>query len=109
MTKQTTPTPSDPLPIACSLEPASGQARVARWRALADRALETSARTNGGAWQRYRLDPEVEAELVELVALEGQCCEFLAFELTHVDDALELEVRGPVDADPILDAFAQAS
>lgn len=109
MTERTSTSIANPVPIACSLEPDSAQARIARWQALADRALEESARTTEGAWQRYRADPGVESELVELIALEGRCCSFLAFELTRRDDGLELHVQGPETAHAMLDAFATGS
>lgn len=82
---------------------------MGRWAALADRALLDSARTSDGAWQRYRAEPEVEAELRELVALEDECCPFLSFQLTCRPDATELVVRGPSDATAILDAFGSGS
>lgn len=106
----TDPTPSPPAPpLACSLEPGSMQDRLARWQALADRALRDSARTTGGAWQRYRSEPEVERELRQLVALEQRCCPFLSFELTRRAGGLELDVRGPAGAAAVLDAFATGS
>jgi len=102
----TEPIPTSQAPaIACSLEPGSAQERIARWQALADRALESAARTGDGAVQRYSREPSVEQELEELIALEGRCCPFLSFELRRRADALELAIRGPAGARPILDAF----
>lgn len=109
MTDRTTSPASTSPPIACSLEPGSARERMARWQALADRALQDSARTNDGAWQRYRSEPSVERELDELVALEARCCPFLSFGLRRHAGGLELDVRGPADAAPILDAFATGS
>ena len=96
-----------PVPVACSLGPDSARDRLARWRALADRALRASARTEDGAWQLYAAEPSVERELRELVALEGECCPFLAFSLERSARGLELRVRGPAEAAPVLEAFLE--
>lgn len=42
-----------PVEIACSLDSGSAERRMARWEALAGRALEASGTQEGGAWQRY--------------------------------------------------------
>jgi hypothetical protein len=98
--------PPDRSPIACSLDRDAGQQRQARWQALADRGLLAHGRTAHGARQRYRADPEVERELRELIELEGDCCAFLDFELERADDALVLDVRGPREADAVIELFA---
>jgi len=72
-------------------------------------ALIDSARTDSGARQRYRFDQSVKRELVTLIAAERQCCPFLEFGLSRVDDRLELVIRGPAEAAPILDAFVTAA
>lgn len=95
-----------PVEIACSLGSGSAERRMARWEALAGRALEASGTQEGGAWQRYAAG--VERELAELVALEGECCPFLTFTLRAERGSIHLEVRGPADAAPIVGAFAGA-
>lgn len=99
----------DELPIACSLEPRSADARILRWQALADRALLASQRDGGAARQRYRDDAGVDTELEDLIALERQCCPFLDFNLDRADGELVLDVTGPVEADSIIEAFARGT
>ena len=96
------------LPIACSLDRAELAQRSRRWERLAERALiEASLRDDGVAVQRYRDDPETVAELEELVRLEGDCCAFLDFKLSHPGGELVLEVRGPEGAAVIVAAFGE--
>jgi hypothetical protein len=63
---------------------------------------------DGAARQRYRREPGVIEELRRLVALEGECCPFLAFELTESEDEVALRVSGPPDAAQIVALFAPA-
>ena len=86
-----THTPND-LPIACSLNADALEARRRRWHSLGSRALIDQHATESGVRQRYRPDPDVERELRELVALEGDCCGFARWEVHAADGSLELEV-----------------
>jgi hypothetical protein len=80
--------------VSCSLDAAAFEARVARWRRLAARALLESSPTAAGARQRYRRDAGVEDELAALVAAEADCCPSVGFALSADDDALILDIRG---------------
>jgi hypothetical protein len=93
------------LPIACTLgarDRADREAFIARlWRD----ALIAGERTGDGVRLRLRDDPEVETRARELIAAEQSCCAFLSFELARSDDELVLQITGPPDARPIVDAF----
>jgi hypothetical protein len=104
----TTMRPRD-LPLACSLGAADAEARAARWRVLADRALTRAERVGAAAVLRYRGAPEVERELAELVALEAECCPFLDFALSRDDEHVVLRVSGPDEAAGIVGLFAAAA
>ena len=94
------------LPIVCSLDSGELAGRADAWRDLADSALIGAERTATTAVQRYRRQPEVEAKLRELIALEAECCPFLDFELDAAADELVLSVGGPADAAAVIDLFA---
>jgi hypothetical protein len=87
------------MTIACTLTSAELRARRARVAVLAERFL----RSRDG--HRFVFEPEAEPALRELVALEAECCPFLALGLRRTGDALELTVAGPAEAAPMLGAL----
>lgn len=46
------------------------------------------------------------AEVSALMAAEQECCEFMTFALIVTADEVTLDVTGPTDARPIIDALA---
>lgn len=94
------------LPIACSLDASQLAERTERWHALAEHALISVDQTDAGVRQRYRGGAAIEAELRELVALEAECCPFLALTVRRADSELHLEVSGPPEAAEIVAGFA---
>jgi hypothetical protein len=94
------------LPIACSLDAEQLAERKERWRALAEHALISAERTDEGVRQRYRGGAAIEAELRDLVALEGECCPFLDLQVERVDAETWLDVSGPPEAAQIVAEFA---
>jgi hypothetical protein len=107
MSRETTPrSPDVDAELACRLDATSKGTRVARWQALADRALVESARVADGARQRYRGGAAIEEELRELVDLERECCPFLEVRFDRAGRELILKVSGPAEAAPIIEAFA---
>lgn len=92
--------------MACSLSAVELEERAGRWRRLAERALVESSYEEGVARLRCRADPGVEAELRELVRLEGECCPFLTLAVSSGDGGLLLEVSGPAEARQMVAAFA---
>ena len=93
------------LPIACTLGPearADREAVIARlWRD----GLIAGESTDRGVRLRLRDDSQIEARARDLIAAEQSCCAFLSFELERQDDELVLQISGPPEARPIVDAF----
>lgn len=91
------------MTIACTLSAAETVARRADTAELARRALRARRPVPGGALLTFA--PDAECELRDIVAAEAQCCAFLYLDLRRAGDALELEITGPDEAGPILDAL----
>jgi hypothetical protein len=84
------------LPIACTLAPGEGAARMRRWQALAERG-RASAQLNGHVLEvRYLPAPGVQLELGELAAAERECCSFVTWTVSEEQDHVVLRVA----ADP---------
>lgn len=91
--------------IACSLVAGDAAERVLEWQALATRAIGREA-TDGGI--RLTFDPGVNLRVVaDLVAREQGCCSFLSFAIGVTPSALTLEVDGPTDARPLIEALME--
>lgn len=94
---------ADPaLPIVCTLAGTDQAKRFEEWRALAGAARIAHSELPDGATLLYRRSAEIEAELRRLVALEAECCAFLAFDLESTGDVLRLTVTGPALAQPLI-------
>jgi MerR family copper efflux transcriptional regulator len=91
-----------PLPLACTLTAGEQRSRRA-WIDDLSQRLVARTQTPDGAVLRFRADADTERQLEALVAAEARCCPFLAFGVTANGDALELRVRGPAEARPIID------
>lgn len=89
-------------PIVCTLAGTDQAKRFEEWRALARAARIAHADLPDGATLLYRRSAEIEAELRRLVALEADCCAFLAFDLESTGDAFRLTVTGPALALPLI-------
>jgi hypothetical protein len=96
------------LPIACTLDAAAMGERGARWQALGERALVGRERREGGATLRFADSDGVDAEVRELVGLEGECCPFLDMRVGTRDGEVVLTIDGPEEAAQLLDAFGGA-
>jgi hypothetical protein len=94
------------LPIACTLTPADGRDRVARWAALHDRAHPTSTRDAGRIELRYTAGDGVYDELVALATAEQDCCGFVTWHAKLDGDVPVLTVTAPADQSTALDAMA---
>jgi hypothetical protein len=90
-------------PIACTLTPDAYADRADRIAALGRRALLSRGPLPGGARLRFTASAETEAELREIVEAEARCCPFLTMDLRHADGALELDVTGPAEAEPLIE------
>lgn len=84
----------DLLPIACTLGPDEGAARLAEWQQLGAIAGAGREHAPGRVTLRFRDLPGVGAELERLVAAERACCAFLGWHLVHADAQWHVEVSG---------------
>lgn len=93
-------------PIACTLEVTEVPQRLRDWRAVRREAV---AREETATGVRLVFDRDVDvARLATLAATEQDCCGFLRFDLAISPDQVVLEVRGPEDARPSIDALVPA-
>ena len=87
----------------CSLNTeAMNERRVLFQERLFGHALHT-ARIDSGLRVTFPNDPALLAEIRALIALERQCCRFLDFKLTNIDDSRTLlSITGPPEARAVL-------
>jgi hypothetical protein len=74
------------LPIACTLGDRDGTARMERWKALARRGRPTARQRGHRLEVAYQPEPGVREELEALVAMERQCCSFVAWDVGVLDE-----------------------
>ena len=91
------------LPIACTL---TGPELLERRRTVLEIVRKIKVRTlylpNGYA---YEFPAEILESVRSLVALERQCCPFLAFNIIDAGTRIRLEVTGPPAAARIIEDF----
>ncbi|HEX7275873.1 MAG TPA: MerR family transcriptional regulator, partial [Acidimicrobiales bacterium] len=92
-----------PVPVGCTLSAAAATDRTAEWADLVAHATELTA-TPGGIRLRLPADPTIVARTAELAVLEVGCCAFFTFALTVDAAGVWLDVSGPADARPLLEA-----
>jgi len=97
--------------LTCALPPAELRARRAELqRELAPALLEVEP-TAGG--YRFWFDATAQrlAQIAELIAFEKECCAFLDFrlELTAGAERVALEIAGPPEARPTIEALFVAA
>jgi hypothetical protein len=93
------PSPAPDTPIACSL---SGRELTARRLWLSDLREHALAIAPTAEGLTGRFAAEMENELRELARAEARCCPFLTFEVARLGGVVELRVRGPALAQPII-------
>ncbi len=97
------------LPVACTLGPDDGAARMDRWQRLADTATPSARRAEHQLEVRYQPGPGVREELQALAAAEAKCCSFVAWAVTQDGDHPVLHVTAdpqtPDDVAPIAALF----
>lgn len=91
------------LDLACSLQGDDGSARLAEWQALARAATNRTSIDGGMRLTFAGIDLRA---LADLVAREQGCCSFLSFTIGVTPAATTLEITGPVDARPLIEALA---
>lgn len=90
------------VPIACTLDGADQVARAAEFRALMSRARRAT-RGGDGVCVWFAL---AERDVVDdLTRREKECCAFFSFAISIGDEELQLEVRAPADAQPMIDTL----
>jgi hypothetical protein len=93
----------DEAPIACTLQPADYKDRLAWIAELARDGLLGASRED------LRFDLKYSASVAdrvrELVRREQQCCAFLNFELSEVDEGVHLTITAPERARDVADAL----
>lgn len=92
----------EPLPIACTLDPADMPRRRAELRALGEEGLVSKVVQGGTAVLRFRPDAEIRRRVEAAVAAESECCAFLDFALEHDGDATVLTITAPDGAAEML-------
>ena len=81
-------------PLACSLDGTELTERLAAWRQVLARAT-TRRVEDGRVVVSYPKDSDLRDRLGELIALEGECCSFLRFDVEEQPDAVVTELRLP--------------
>lgn len=84
-----------PLPLACTLGPADGPARLRRWQQLRDVAAPVASVAGGRLEVVYEPGPGVLPELIELAAAEQTCCSFVTWSVAEVEGCPVLTVTAP--------------
>lgn len=93
--------------IACTLSAREVGDRLARWEAtVADAIGRTSI--DGGTRLIFGRDADI-VGIAALVGAEQDCCRFFTFTLTVGADSVLLDVCGPADAQPAIDALIGAA
>ena len=95
MQESADPAPRTALPLACTLEPADGPARLRRWQRLGEAAAPVASLRGGQLEVHYAPGPGVLAELADLAAAEQTCCSFVAWSAAEVDGHPVLQVTAP--------------
>jgi DNA-binding transcriptional MerR regulator len=92
--------------IACTLSPHEVGARLAEWEAAVGAAIGRQAIERG---TRLSFERDVDiAGIAALVAAEQDCCRSFTFTLNVASDRVVLDVVGPADAQPVIDALIGA-
>lgn len=93
--------------IACSLSAHEVGDRLAQWRATVSNAIGREP-TDGGTRLSFGRDADI-AGVAALIAAEQDCCRFFTFTLTVGVDSVVLDIVGPADAQPVIDALIGAA
>jgi hypothetical protein len=83
------------LPLACTLGPQDGDARLQRWQALHRSAHPVSSVLDGVLEVRYPGHPGVLDEVRALATAERTCCAFVDWTVTQVGGDVLLTVTSP--------------
>jgi hypothetical protein len=87
------------MDIACTLGTSDLKTQQERWRTL-DRTARIE--TDDGLRLTFRDEPEIEAELNALVAVESRCCGWAAWTVERREDELVVAARTQGDGVAVL-------
>lgn len=87
-----------PVAIACTLVGDDRAERIVRWRRL----LAGARREDVDGGVLLRMPAERAGAVAALAAAEQRCCAFFEFTMRLVGGSVELEVRAPAEAAPLL-------
>lgn len=90
---------AEPTPIACTLTANDQAERIYQWQQLLAHA-QCRESIDGGL--RIDLPATLAVQVVELAAVEQQCCAFFDFTLHLSGGNLQMEVRAPDEVAPLL-------
>ena len=91
-------------PISCSLDAGEMDGRMDDWQALLGLVIDRTPVTDGISVS-FSPDPGVAAQVARLAVAEQACCPFFDFTVRVSGGELQLEVRGPQDAQEIISAL----
>jgi hypothetical protein len=94
------------LPLACTLGPEDGYARLQRWQALHRSAHPVSSLRDGVLEVRYPGHPGVLDEVRALATAERTCCTFVEWTVRQVGGDVLLTVRAPAGTPEAVDPIA---
>jgi len=89
------------VPVACTLGGDEQGERIQQWRQVLDSATGRED-IDGGLRLRFPADPDLVADVARLAAAEQGCCAFFDFTMQLTPGALELSVRAPQAAEPLV-------
>ncbi len=97
---------TEPTRYTCTVTPGEAPDRIEQVRALTDGLL---SRERDGQQLRLRFDPSLATVVEAFVRDESRCCSFYEFDLERTEQAVELRVWAPPEAQELLgrlhDAF----
>lgn len=97
------PTAATEPDIACTLAAGSMKGRLEDWQSLLAHVARREA-IDGGVRSVFATSVATD-QLIGLVTAEQECCQFFRFAITVDNRGIALEVRGPVDALPIIESI----
>ena len=89
-------------PIACTIDDAEVADRVALVERMRTN-VERVERTEHGVLLHFLRNDDVEADVRRFALDEKRCCRFWGFEVTTIEDRLQLRWDGPPATDEVLD------
>ena len=93
--------PSNLPLVACALDTANQQKRLANWAELLGQA-RAREETPDGVRYTFAAGDVLKTQIEALAAAEQSCCSFLEFEIGEAGDELDMTVTAPADGQEAL-------